>query len=640
MRPANACKSCRFHRRKCRVRNPDEPCQRCIDFNLVCSNVVSAPSQRQSVPVKRPLPALRARRTPSSSEPPPPATPAATDYGGEFIEDNKAHNLQNSSNDALFESVELQEELVQLYFAHIHDKHHSLFHEPTTRSQVQDGSLPKVLLYGMMALGARFSNALSLTCMDRRVRGASAAQRAMALFDMTDTSVTTIQASVLLGTICFAESKTEAEAMYYAVANRLAQILNLAHREADNETERQVNLRIWWTLYMIDIWCSTGLHLPRQLQTTDISFIELPVNEALFLGLEPRSLQSGTASSGIWAEMVKLAHIWVDIFDLNQSVILHHETKDPAALEEAVETLLRRLEMWSASLPLHLRKTRSNLEYYTSVGLGSAFAALHLGYHYYTEVLCYQFLAEDEGQGHQQWHHSQHRHPSPDSDKPQTPQSSTTLPQYPPQISRTSTRHEYAEKCKDHARHFCDLLYTCQQLPSAECFYIMVGHMLVVTSTVYIHTLVFSEREDEIAVARTRLERNFQTLMHLQSYWVKLDVSLSRLRAFHNACKVSAEHSFAMDKWMLCFLHEHGLSLPERHMALNLDPTAHFPPTSWKTERNRSASAELTLQDWYSQTFSQNQHQTQDQSQSQDQNQLEQPQPHPEPQPQDQAQVV
>lgn len=65
----------------------------------------------------------------------------------------------------------------------------------------------------------------------------------MALFDMTDISVTTIQASILLGTICFAESKTEAEALYYAVANRLAQVLNLAHRHAETETERQVNLR-------------------------------------------------------------------------------------------------------------------------------------------------------------------------------------------------------------------------------------------------------------------------------------------------------------------------------------------------------------------------------------------------------------
>lgn len=60
---------------------------------------------------------------------------------------------------------------------------------------------------------------------------------------MTDISITTIQACVLLGTLSFSESKTEAESLYYAVANRLAVILDLPHRPIANEMERQVNLR-------------------------------------------------------------------------------------------------------------------------------------------------------------------------------------------------------------------------------------------------------------------------------------------------------------------------------------------------------------------------------------------------------------
>lgn len=298
---------------------------------------------------------------------------------------------------------------------------------------------------------------------------------------------------------------------------------------------------------MIDIWCSSGLHLPRQMQSTHT--VQLPADEVVFLGLESRATSRPT-TGGIWAQMANLAHIWADIYELNQSVI--RETKDPQDLEKAVETLLKRLEMWSAVLPLSLRKTRSNLDYYASVGLGSAFAALHLGYHYYTEVLCYQFLAD----------------------------------------GASSANPDYAEKCKEHAKHFCDLLYLCLEIPNSECLFVMVGHMLVVSSTVYIHTLMFSDLEDEITIARRRLEKNFQILMRLQSFWVKLDVSLSRLQAFHNACKISAEHSFGMDKWMLCFLLEHGVAVPER-----------YPPTQIMGVTD-SASPELTLQDWYSQTFS------------------------------------
>jgi hypothetical protein len=60
---------------------------------------------------------------------------------------------------------------------------------------------------------------------------------------MTEISVTTIQACVLLGTISFSESNTEGEALYYAVANRLVVIMDLLHRPVADEIERQVNLR-------------------------------------------------------------------------------------------------------------------------------------------------------------------------------------------------------------------------------------------------------------------------------------------------------------------------------------------------------------------------------------------------------------
>lgn len=68
---------------------------------------------------------------------------------------SSATSTDNRSAHSDFESPELQKELVHLYFTHIHDKHHSLFHEPTIMSQLSDGSIPKVLFHGMMALGAR-----------------------------------------------------------------------------------------------------------------------------------------------------------------------------------------------------------------------------------------------------------------------------------------------------------------------------------------------------------------------------------------------------------------------------------------------------------------------------------------------------
>lgn len=307
---------------------------------------------------------------------------------------------------------------------------------------------------------------------------------------------------------------------------------------------------------MIDIWSSTGLQLPRQMYRSE--HITLPIEESLFLRLPMNSSSSNPACSSIWAEMVHLSHIWAEIHDLNKATVCG--SMAPESLGQAVEVLSNKLNNWSASLQPHLQATKENLERYASLGLGSALAALHLGFHYYNEVLFYQFLAEDA-------HHS------------------------------SVSAILYSENCKAHATDFCDLLYTCNMIPGCECFYIMVGHMLVVTSTVYIHTLLFSAVKEQITTARNRLEQNFEILKQLQSYWIKLDDSLSRLKAFHNACTTSVESSFCMDRWMLSFLLEHGTQVYEK---FGHDGSA---LTSHSLASSKSPSPDLSLQDWYYQTF-------------------------------------
>lgn len=394
------------------------------------------------------------------------------------------------------------------------------------------------------------------------------------MLDMTDISITTIQASILLGTIAFAESKMESEALYYSVASRLALLLDLPNRPAASEIERQVNLRVWWTLYMIDIWSSTGLHLPRQFGYSEQ--VPLPAEEAYLLGLlnPSQDLSTSCSSASIWGEMAHLAHIWSEIHEVNKASVAG--LTSPIQLNTSIATLSAKLQNWSASLPLHLTCTEENLTRYARIGFGSAFAALHLGYHYYNEVLFYQFLSPNT-------HH--------------------------PNVSAT----HFSSSCKLHARHFCDLLYLCNSLHNCAPLYVMVGHMLVVTSTVYMHSLLFSAAENEIGTARSRLEHNFEILTELQSYWVELDVSLSRLKAFHNACRISSEQSFRMDRWMLSFLLEHGVPVAEKFVVqdggeqvdVGEQAPASAPAVQTAVEglSDTSGSPNLTLQDWYQQTF-------------------------------------
>jgi hypothetical protein len=70
---------------------------------------------------------------------------------GTFSRNGERESVEENGSD----SSNLESELVHLYFAHIHDKHHSLFHQPTIKAQLRDGNLPEVLLHAMVALGSR-----------------------------------------------------------------------------------------------------------------------------------------------------------------------------------------------------------------------------------------------------------------------------------------------------------------------------------------------------------------------------------------------------------------------------------------------------------------------------------------------------
>lgn len=304
---------------------------------------------------------------------------------------------------------------------------------------------------------------------------------------------------------------------------------------------------------MIDIWSSAGLKLSRQLNYRHD--VELPVEESQFLNLSTLDAfrTERTLPRGIWGEMARLTSIWAEIQDLNTTSV--ENCMAPMVLMPEIETLAQKLNQWRIDLPPYLEETRENLHRYAQIGQGTSFAALHLGFHYYHEVLFYQFMAEG------------YQNPSRVADS-------------------------YANQCTYHAQAFCDLLYMAEQSDNCKCLYAMVGHMLVVTSTVYMHMLFFGqETNGKTQAMRKRLEHNFEILTELQTHWVMLDTTLARLKVFHNACLYSIEHSFAMDRWMLRFILEHGSSMPEKFASLPDGSTQAMRPSG-------------SLQDWYSETLS------------------------------------
>jgi hypothetical protein len=267
---------------------------------------------------------------------------------------------------------------------------------------------------------------------------------------------------------------------------------------------------------MIDVWSSAAVKLPRIMPTD--SAVSLPIDEIPFSSMSTDFTSNfinnpATLESPLLAEMIRLNRILAKIIDFNRRCVSEH--LEHAALEMGVYSLSVELKEWLDSLPSHMRDTPENFQWFASHGLGRMFAAVYLGYYHYGQLVNYQLLGTED---------------------------------------TTTSSQRFAEDCKTHAARLCDVVYRSFATPGCEVLYPTVAHILVIASTVQIHTLLFSGDEGQIRRAKSRLERNFEILLQLRSYWSSVDGAMSRLRAFHQTCLRSKETSFVLDRWLLRFL--------------------------------------------------------------------------------------
>lgn len=285
---------------------------------------------------------------------------------------------------------------------------------------------------------------------------------------------------------------------------------------------------------MIDVWSSSGVRLPRLL--TPKEDVPPPMDEIAFLrmtrsqGFEVTSEKE--QKSSLLAEMVRLNRILLQINDFN--IRASERELNAETILSSVEDLSMQLDVWLEELPDHIRDTRKNMERYAAQGLGRVFAAIYLGYYHYGQMLFYRFLHEDS------------------------------------QRFTTQTRY-YAEKCKQHAGSLCDIVYASDEVLGCDVKYNMVGHVLVIASTVQIHSLLFAADDLSVANAKSRLEKNFCFLTRLRDIWPTLDFCMDRLMAFHEACGNSADTSFRMDRWMVRFLVEFASPVSGKASSSNME---------------------------------------------------------------------
>ncbi|KAL2846787.1 hypothetical protein BJX68DRAFT_277015 [Aspergillus pseudodeflectus] len=506
MKVAKSCSQCRAAKRKCRTGpTPNSACVMCAHKGQNCSLLTSSSLNRQKF-----------------------LAPAVTGM-----------NTSKEVND------ELRDELVDIYLRLIHDKPHTLFHPATLRTRVQASLLPEAVLCSILAFAARLSSDHTI-----QERAKDFFQTAKEALKRTIDKVTldNVHASALVGNLCGIEGDSSGESLFFGISFRMAQILRLP--EADPEDDsimRELKLRTYWSLYMIDQWSSAGLDMPRQIPDTNRH--SLPMSEMEFWkmksGTRMSAILTPNRQPGLWGYMVILARIFGKIQELHRQLANNHLSD--AEAEEYTRQVALQFQEFSQSLPPNMELTRDNLDSHAKTGLGSTFVALHLGYHHYSTLLYFHYLDSTHNE--------------------------------------VSNQALFAARCKFHATAFSELLSLSNEVPGCEAVYFIVAHMTVISSSALLHTLLFGE-PDEMPGTRERLSSNFQVLLKLKQYWPYVNSMITRLFTFQEACMLSTDRVYVVDKWIVKFLLQHALPIEK-----NLRP----PATHSLAERDRFAEDALSI---------------------------------------------
>lgn len=150
---------------------------------------------------------------------------------------------RNSISSALHPDPEFVEDVVDLFFRYYHVSFPNLFHPPTFKASVADGTVPKILFFGIAGLAARYSSHESLAHIPSWTRGIPYTREAEKLLSLHDASVTSIQACVLLGITAATAGEPATEATFYGIAFRMALILDLPNAPTTSQLQEEINIR-------------------------------------------------------------------------------------------------------------------------------------------------------------------------------------------------------------------------------------------------------------------------------------------------------------------------------------------------------------------------------------------------------------
>ncbi|KAL4874353.1 cutinase-domain-containing protein [Aspergillus karnatakaensis] len=433
-------------------------------------------------------------------------------------------------------------ELVDLYFDFIEEKQLILFHRNSFTAAQRAGQVADFLVLGMIAMVARFSSNSYFDSVHPWQRAQHWLKTAVQAFNARSEliNLSSLQGSILLSFVAFTEGDPSQEALLASQAICMIQMLRLPMNLSSDPIQREVEIRVFWEMWMVENWYAARLLLPKQLHASPA--YKRPLEETVYTNmrmtdppeqyLEAKIEALGLRDCGLWSSMLTLSEVHDLVMRLNDEIV--QNLASDAEIRPRVRAVSEQLDDWFKTLPDHLQHTPANRERFFNLGLGREFTVQQLNYHHQAQMLYYQFLNKKPG------------------------------------LPGGGTDHEiamYAARCKSHATALSEVMWDTNSRPGMECIWSPVnGHLLVVASSVLLYTLMFDMDNDSITRAKKLLEQNFIMLLQFRKYWSLVELSMARLRAFHRACQMnSTQDNFDMDRWMIYFLNRYDAHVSERY---------------------------------------------------------------------------
>ncbi|KAF5573966.1 C6 transcription factor [Fusarium pseudocircinatum] len=388
-------------------------------------------------------------------------------------------------------------------------------------------------------MAARFSSNSVFDSLPPNSRAKPFLRQAMRAFNDREelVSIEALQGCMLLQFCAFVECDANQDALLSCQAIRMAQLLRLLMMQNIDRIAQEVEINVYWQVWMLDCWNSVRAEIPRQL--TDRTGFPKPLQEDLFYSIPAaESTQDwafeSTRELSVWGKIIPLTEYHAQTVKLNYDIV--HDPAFNFRNIGLVRDISSKLDSWLRKLPPTLHNTAENLAAYTNRGFGRTFAEMHLTYHHTSQLLYYQFLNRYVDRN--------------DASSAIIDEEAQT----------------YVELCRSHAAALSKLMWSLHSSSDLDCLWTPVnGHLLVIASTVHLHTMLLGSSSPEINMAKKLLEQNFLILQELERYWPLINIAFSRLHAFHHACQTrDASKAFNMDHWMGIFLNQFDIPMDNR----------------------------------------------------------------------------